>query len=129
MPDRLLKNVNTLTHLAALMFVVVVGALVLLTMADKDTEELRRIAGPLLTAVIITGVLGQTTKTTNDRLDHIEKQQSVDADRLEELADPGEDYSPRYAAGPERAAEDGRRATARVNPSDPHATHGEEWDG
>lgn len=62
-----------LVQLAGVMFVTVTAALVALVLADHDTESVERLAGPLLTAVIITGVLGGATRATNDRLAQIER--------------------------------------------------------
>lgn len=62
-----------LVKLAGVMFVTVTAALVALVLADQDTESVERLAGPLLTAVIITGVLGSATRTTNERLTQIER--------------------------------------------------------
>lgn len=60
--------------LAALMFTVTVTALVVLGLWDQNTRTLERLVGPLLTAVIVTGVVGALGKSQNSRLGKIESQ-------------------------------------------------------
>lgn len=66
--------------LAALMFTVTVAALVVLGLSDQNTRTLERLVGPLLTAVIVTGVLGVSHKSQNNRLDKIEHQTNGELD-------------------------------------------------
>lgn len=63
-----------LIKLAGLMFTVTVGAFVALAIAGESTDTLERLAGPLLTAVIITGVVGASHKSQEGRLDTIQQQ-------------------------------------------------------
>lgn len=66
--------------LAGLMFTVTVVALVVLGLYDEDTRTLERLVGPLLTAVIVTGVVGALGKSQNSRLDKIEHQTNGELD-------------------------------------------------
>lgn len=59
--------------LAGVMFVTTVAGMVTLIVTGNEGGSLERIAGPLLTAVIVTGVLGATTKRQEDRLDDQDK--------------------------------------------------------
>lgn len=60
--------------LAALMFTVTVVAFVVLALFGGDSRTLERIAGPLLTAVIVTGVVGASHKAQESKLDKIQNQ-------------------------------------------------------
>lgn len=60
--------------LAGVMFVTTVAGMVTLVVTGNDGSSIERIAGPLLTAMIVTGVLGATTKRQEDRLDTQDKQ-------------------------------------------------------
>lgn len=55
--------------LAGVMFVTSVAGLVALVIAGVDSASLERLVGPLLTAVVITGVLGATNRQQGKRLD------------------------------------------------------------
>ena len=59
--------------LAGVMFLGTLAALVVLATSDTSTATLERLAGPLLTAVIVTGVLGVTHAQTGRRVDDVEK--------------------------------------------------------
>lgn len=66
--------------LAALMFTVTVTALVVLGVYAEDTRTLERLVGPLLTAVIVTGVVGALGKSQSSRLGKIESQTNGELD-------------------------------------------------
>lgn len=66
--------------LAALMFTVTVAALVVLGLWDQNTRTLERLVGPLLTAVIVTGVVGALGKSQSSRLGRIESQTNGELD-------------------------------------------------
>lgn len=67
--------------LAAVMFVSTLVALVALALSGQDTASIERIVGPLLSSVIVTGVVGalaasqrETAKAQGAKLDRIEAQ-------------------------------------------------------
>ena len=67
--------------LAAIMFVATLAALVALAISGQDTASIERIAGPLLSSVVVTGVIGavaagqrETAKSHEAKLDRIEAQ-------------------------------------------------------
>ena len=68
-----IRYADQLILLAAVMFLAMLVALVVIVIYGKDTASLERIAGPVMTAVIITGVLGGATRSTNARLESIEE--------------------------------------------------------
>ena len=57
--------------LAGLMFVVSVVGLVALSVTDHDTETLERVAVPLLSAVVLSGVLGGALRSGSSRLERL----------------------------------------------------------
>lgn len=63
-----------LIGLAALMFTVTIAAFVILAVSNSSTATLERLAGPLLTAVIVTGVVGASHKSQEGKLDQIQHQ-------------------------------------------------------
>ena len=73
--------------LAALMFVTSIAALVTLALSGQDTASIERIVGPLLSSVIVTGVIGavaagqrETAKAHETRLtEQDEKLAKIDA--------------------------------------------------
>lgn len=67
--------------LAALMFTVTVAAFVILATTGRSTGTLERLAGPLLTAVIVTGVVGASHKSQEGRLDKIQHQTNGQMDK------------------------------------------------
>ena len=75
-----------IVQLAGLMFAVSVVGLVVIVVTDNDTESLERLVGPLLMAVVTTGVVGGATKSTNERLRF-----------MEERAARGDRYSAEHA--------------------------------
>lgn len=60
-----------IVKLAGLMFVVSVGGLVALSVTDHDTETLERVAVPLLSAVVLSGVLGGALRSGSSRLERL----------------------------------------------------------
>lgn len=68
------STTSQLFILAGVMFVVTVAGLVALMGMGRETEALERLVGPLLSAIVVTGVLGGVTKQTNGKLDRIERQ-------------------------------------------------------
>lgn len=70
-----------LIGLAALMFTVTIAAFVILAVAGSETATLERLAGPLLTAVIITGVVGASHKSQDSKLEQIQHQTTGQLDK------------------------------------------------
>ena len=60
-----------IVKLAGLMFVVAVAGLVFLAATDHDTATLERVAVPLLSAVVISGVLGGALAGGSSRLERL----------------------------------------------------------
>lgn len=66
--------------LAGVMFVTSVLGMVALVIAGSDSSSLERVVGPLLTAVVVTGVLGATNRQQVKRLD----EQDTKLDKISE---------------------------------------------
>lgn len=79
---------RALIVLAGVMFVTLVLGMVVLAVVDADLGSLERIGGPLLTAVIVTGVLGGAHRGTSARLD--EMKDGIDK-KLDDLATDDDD--------------------------------------
>lgn len=75
--------------LAGVMFLGTLAALVVLAVSDTSTATLERLAGPLLTAVIVTGVLGVTHAQTGRRVDEVEKSIREDTAEIPKYRDKG----------------------------------------
>ncbi len=64
---------TALVVLSGVLFVTTITALVALAIAGKETAAVEGVAGPILTGVILTGVVGAVSKTQVDRLDQQDK--------------------------------------------------------
>ena len=90
-----IRYADQLIILAAIMFLAMLVALVVIVIYGKDTASLERIAGPVMTAVIITGVLGGATRSTNARLESIEEKAQTEVTAARHARD---DADTRHAA-------------------------------
>lgn len=70
MPNRI---PTALVVLSGVLFVTTVAAIVALTIAGHETAAVESLAKPLLTGVILTGVVGAVSKHQGDRLDEQDK--------------------------------------------------------
>ncbi len=59
--------------LAGLMFVATLAAMVAMAIAGQDTATIEHLVGPLLSTVIVTGVVGAVTQGQNSKLDQHEQ--------------------------------------------------------
>lgn len=80
-PKRDESTSRLVIYLAALMFTITMVCFVILAVTGVSTDTLERLVGPLLTGVILTGVVGATHKSQEGRLEKIQHQTNGVLDR------------------------------------------------